>query len=82
MDHAYDIGIGTEDIIQVHEVTAVDIRERGFASYDSGDTIQHIYGRVAEVIHDRDVVALLHQFHRRMRAYISGTTGDKYSSHN
>ena len=81
MNHADDVGIRAEDIIQVHEVTAVYVRERRFASYDCGDTVQHIDGRVTEVIDDGHIVALLHQFHRRMRSYISGSTGDEYSCH-
>jgi hypothetical protein len=42
MNHSYDIGIGLEDIIQIHEVTAIDICELGFATYDSTDAVQHI----------------------------------------
>ena len=39
MNHSDDIRISAEDIIEVHEVTAVYIRELGFASYYLGDAV-------------------------------------------
>ena len=44
MNDSDDIGILTEHIIEIYEVTAVDVRELRFAPDDSCDTVQHIDG--------------------------------------
>ena len=44
MDNSHNIRILLEYAIQIYEVAAVDICERRLASYDGGNTVQHIYG--------------------------------------
>ena len=81
MDHSDDVGIGTEDSIQVHKITAVDVRELRTTSYYRLNAFQYVHRRIGEIIHDSDIVALLHQFYRSMRTDIAGSACYKYSCH-
>ena len=76
MDDTYDIRKLFENMIQVHEVTAVNIGEIGFLTHNSGNSVQYIDGRVTEIVNNRNVVALLHQLDGRVRTDISGSAGD------
>ena len=62
MDNTDDVRIRLEDIIEVHEVSAVNIGEVRFVTCDRRYSIEDINGGVAEVIDDGDIVALLHEF--------------------
>ena len=81
MDGTYDIRELAEDVVQVHEIAAVDIGEVRFATDDLGYSVQDVDGRVGEVIHDGHVVAALHELYDRVGAYIAGTACNEYSTH-
>ena len=66
MDDAYDVRELVEDVVQVHEIAAIDIREVRFTTDNRRDSVQDVYRRVGEVVHDGNVVALLHQFDHGM----------------
>ena len=74
-----DVRIGAENLIHGVVVVAINIGKLRALADNGLNTIQHIHTGVAQVIHHRDIVPLLHELDRCMRAYISGTTGYKYS---
>jgi hypothetical protein len=81
MDHAYDIGMGTEDGVHRYIVAAIGIDKVGTAAYDGLDAIQDLDIGVGEVIDDDNIVALLHEFYDGMRTDIPYSAGDENSIH-
>ena len=66
MDDTDNIRKCLEHIVQIHKIAAIDIGELRFASHNCSNAVQHVNRRVAQIIHDCHVVALLHQFNRCM----------------
>ena len=79
MNHTHYIRIVFENAIQIYEIAAVNIGEFRLFTYNSSYSVQHINGGIAQVIYDSYIIALLHQFDRCMRTYITGTSGNKYT---
>ena len=82
MNNTHNVRIGLEDTVQIDKISAIDIGEIRLASYNSSDTFQDINRRIAEIIDNGHLIALLHEFNGCMRAYIASSACYKYSGHN
>ena len=81
VNHAIDIGVSLEDLVESCLFGDIELHEFGSLAGDELDAVDHLIGRVVEIVGNDNLVAGVQEGQGSEGANVAGSTGTSVSSY-